>query len=210
MNNLAAELNELSLRGELEKDCITDFYTESLIKEVITPYMIYNGYLEGSLPIIENPKVDLIDKGSFNACAGTIYNHNLQFRVKATLQAYCDFIQLITKDKISNIALYEELSVLADSAVLLVTEQELINCGAINPKNVYNFVFSIASGIYNNTVDFLYRYGIKITDKLYNDLTTANMVLSDALSSDLQTILYDYNHVYKPYRESCEKSLITE
>lgn len=200
MKNMEIE----NAKNKLELDVITDFNSKDLRKSVLSPYLIYNGYLDEMMEIATNPKMDDLTKSTFKACAGSVFSENVLFRLRATLQSYSDYISSLTNNKISNIALYEYLEGPIKLAFDLVNDQKLIQIGAINQGNLFNFVFTISSVVYNETIDFLYRYGIQLNESVYNFVSVANIKFNESLSNDLLILISDYNNFYKPYENIFE------
>lgn len=188
-------------------DSVADFNSKTLFKEVSSPYPLYNGYLAAGLKVFNDPSVDDVQRMSFSACASSVFLSNCLFRLNSSLQAYCDFIQLITRDQISNVYLYESLKHTVRSIVELLESGNLFREGAINEHNSYNFVFSFSSSVFNQTVDFMYRNGIVLSEKLYADISKAVVIYSEAFKTDLEFLMQDYFECYKPYLDFKEKEI---
>ncbi len=181
---------------------ITDFNSENLSREVNTPYPFYNGYLDAASEIFNKPEIDKTDKSSFSAVASTIYETGNEFRLKTTLRSYCSYIELITKDRISNVALYESLEHNVENILNLLAGGVFFRTKLVCERNVYNMVFTLSSMIFNDTVDFMYRFDIPLNDNLYKELTIANIELSEAFKEDLLILIDNYNSYYSNYFEN--------
>lgn len=180
-------------------DVVADYNSKSLFREVETPYPIYNGYFEEASKFIGTDELTSAEEISFTIGAKEVYYSNCKFRLLTSLMAYCDYISLITKDKVSNVFLYESLKGTVNTAIDSLDGYTLFTSGVLNEKTLYNFSFSFGSIIFNETVEFLYRYNIPLTEKLYHDLSMANIIYNETLSNDLAMLMSeftDYGYIY--------------
>lgn len=189
-------------------DMVADFKSDDLYKDIDSPFLAFNAYfnhVEGLIAKSDREQLNQTAVATLGAATDSVLHANIMFRFQTSLQAYCDFVQLLTKDKISAVALYETLISELIEFVVRTDLAGLIKSNIMEPAGAFNFAISVGSCMYNGIIDFLYRYNIRLTESLYADLAAANVTYCEVITNDLIVLTGDYNKYYKPFELSFDE-----
>lgn len=198
MKNNAVEKIET---GIMLEDYIAD-YNHKEPRVVCTPFNLYNSYLMAAnkLGISED---NIGANQSVLNTSGTIFSERVRFYFITELKGYCDYIKMISPKDDNCIYRLDQLYYELISEIYEVYGQILSDRNTFMDNIVggeagsIGFVFSMAAVVFNRTIEAFYPR-INVTDKLYKDITVANMIFVDNMENIVRNLYDEFHDIHKP------------